>query len=103
MANKVDLKVVLLGSAMSGKTSLVERYVYERFTGQNQSVRGALAPGPHPGPTPWPPRPGPPPLALSRLTARLLLRACAAGRRSGRRSAPRPSKSTGAWSPWAFG
>jgi GTPase SAR1 family protein len=39
MASKVDLKVVLLGTAMSGKTSLVERYVYERFTGNNQSVR----------------------------------------------------------------
>ena len=39
MASKVDLKVVLLGSAMSGKTSLVERYIYERFTGTNQSVR----------------------------------------------------------------
>jgi len=38
MANKVDIKVVLLGSAMSGKTSLVERYLYERFTGANQSV-----------------------------------------------------------------
>jgi GTPase SAR1 family protein len=29
----MDLKVVLLGSAFVGKTSLLERYVYDRFSG----------------------------------------------------------------------
>ncbi|KAJ9576636.1 hypothetical protein L9F63_015005 [Diploptera punctata] len=31
--SKVDLKVVLLGSEYVGKTSLLERYVYDRFRG----------------------------------------------------------------------
>ena len=30
---RVDLKVVLLGKEYSGKTSLVERYLYNRFLG----------------------------------------------------------------------
>ena len=29
--SRVDLKVVLLGSEYVGKTSLLERYVYDRF------------------------------------------------------------------------
>ena len=31
--SRVDLKVVLLGSEYVGKTSLLERYVYDRFRG----------------------------------------------------------------------
>ncbi|KAK2572470.1 Ras-related protein Rab-24 [Acropora cervicornis] len=31
MGSKVDAKVVLLGKEFSGKTSLVERYLHERF------------------------------------------------------------------------
>ncbi|CAD5118643.1 DgyrCDS7330 [Dimorphilus gyrociliatus] len=38
---KVDLKIVLLGKENSGKTSLVERYVYDRFAPKYQSTIGA--------------------------------------------------------------
>ena len=31
MAGKVDLKVVLLGKEYGGKTSLVERYIHNKF------------------------------------------------------------------------
>jgi len=31
---KVDIKVVLLGKSYAGKTSLVERYIHERFVGE---------------------------------------------------------------------
>lgn len=36
--NRVDLKIVLLGTASVGKTSLVERFVHERFD-QNLSYQ----------------------------------------------------------------
>jgi len=40
---KVDVKVVLLGKEFCGKTSLVERFLNERFAGENryQSTIGA--------------------------------------------------------------
>jgi len=40
---KVDVKVVMLGKEFSGKTSLVERFLNERFVGENkyQSTIGA--------------------------------------------------------------
>ena len=31
--NRVDMKIVLLGKEYGGKTSLVERYLHDRFTG----------------------------------------------------------------------
>lgn len=31
--NRVDLKIVLLGSEFVGKTSLLERYIHDRFKG----------------------------------------------------------------------
>ena len=34
MAGKVDLKVVLLGKEFGGKTSLVERYIHNKFSAQ---------------------------------------------------------------------
>lgn len=42
MAGKVDLKVVLLGKEYGGKTSLVERYIHDKFNAQApyQSVSG---------------------------------------------------------------
>ncbi|GIY21749.1 ras-related protein Rab-24 [Caerostris darwini] len=41
--SKVDVKIVLLGKEYSGKTSLVERFVYNSFSGENlyQSTIGA--------------------------------------------------------------
>ncbi|XP_055927127.1 ras-related protein Rab-24-like isoform X3 [Argiope bruennichi] len=33
--SKVDIKIVLLGREFSGKTSLVERFVYNQFAGEN--------------------------------------------------------------------
>ena len=33
--SKVDLKIVLLGKEAGGKTSLVERFVHERFSDKN--------------------------------------------------------------------
>eukprot|EP00731_Ephydatia_muelleri_P021372 Em0013g1099a len=43
MAGKVDLKVVLLGKEFGGKTSLVERYIHNKFSAQApyQSTIGA--------------------------------------------------------------
>ncbi|GBL98143.1 Ras-related protein Rab-24 [Araneus ventricosus] len=40
---KVDIKIVLLGREYSGKTSLVERFVYNQFTGEDlyQNTIGA--------------------------------------------------------------
>ena len=48
MAGKVDLKVVLLGKEYGGKTSLVERYIHNKFNSNApyQSVssgRGGVA------------------------------------------------------------
>ena len=42
--SRVDMKVVLLGREYSGKTSVVERYLYDRFQGQvpYQAVRTFL-------------------------------------------------------------
>lgn len=42
MEGKVDMKVVLLGKEFGGKTSLVERYLHDRFAGNvpYQSVSG---------------------------------------------------------------
>lgn len=31
--SKIDMKIVLLGKEYGGKTSLVERYIYDRFSG----------------------------------------------------------------------
>ncbi|XP_055927126.1 ras-related protein Rab-24-like isoform X2 [Argiope bruennichi] len=41
--SKVDIKIVLLGREFSGKTSLVERFVYNQFAGENlyQNTIGA--------------------------------------------------------------
>jgi len=33
---KIDVKVVMLGKEFSGKTSLVERFLNERFSGDNR-------------------------------------------------------------------
>ncbi|XP_064630776.1 ras-related protein Rab-24-like [Lineus longissimus] len=33
MTNKIDMKIVLLGKEYGGKTSLVERYLHDRFSG----------------------------------------------------------------------
>ena len=45
MAGKVDLKVVLLGKEYGGKTSLVERYIHNKFNSNApyQSVSGLAA------------------------------------------------------------
>ncbi|XP_042879170.1 ras-related protein Rab-24-like [Penaeus japonicus] len=41
MSGKVDLKVVMLGQAACGKTSLVERFIYNRFNNNYQATIGA--------------------------------------------------------------
>lgn len=40
MSGKVDLKVVMLGQAACGKTSLVERFIYNRFNNNYQATIG---------------------------------------------------------------
>ena len=44
MGGRVDMKVVLLGKEYGGKTSLVERYLHNIFTGDvpYQSVSGTI-------------------------------------------------------------
>ncbi|XP_042217969.1 ras-related protein Rab-24-like [Homarus americanus] len=41
MSGKVDMKVVMLGQAACGKTSLVERFIYNRFNTNYQTTIGA--------------------------------------------------------------
>ncbi|XP_045603209.1 ras-related protein Rab-24 isoform X2 [Procambarus clarkii] len=41
MTGKVDMKVVMLGQASCGKTSLVERFIYNRFNTNYQTTIGA--------------------------------------------------------------
>jgi Ras-related protein Rab-24 len=33
MTSKIDMKIVLLGKEYGGKTSLVERFLHDRFSG----------------------------------------------------------------------
>uniref|UniRef100_A0A0B6ZXI9 Ras-related protein Rab-24 n=1 Tax=Arion vulgaris TaxID=1028688 RepID=A0A0B6ZXI9_9EUPU len=39
---KVDIKVVLLGKAYAGKTSLVERYIHDRFLGDTVPYQNTI-------------------------------------------------------------
>ncbi|GFS17192.1 Ras-related protein Rab-21 [Elysia marginata] len=39
---KVDVKVVLLGKAYAGKTSLVERYIHNRFSGETVPYQNTI-------------------------------------------------------------
>lgn len=41
MSGKVDMKVVMLGQASCGKTSIVERFIYDRFNSSYQTTIGA--------------------------------------------------------------
>ncbi|KAK7068525.1 Ras-related protein Rab-24 [Halocaridina rubra] len=41
MSGKVDLKVVMLGQISCGKTSVVERFIYNRFNNNYQNTIGA--------------------------------------------------------------
>ncbi|KAK3789522.1 hypothetical protein RRG08_004592 [Elysia crispata] len=42
---KVDIKVVLLGKAYAGKTSLVERYIHNRFSGDTVPYQNVITIG----------------------------------------------------------
>ncbi|GFO36874.1 ras-related protein rab-24 [Plakobranchus ocellatus] len=42
---KVDIKVVLLGKAYTGKTSLVERYIHNRFSGDTVPYQNVITIG----------------------------------------------------------
>ncbi len=46
MTGRVDMKIVLLGKEYGGKTSLVERYLHDRFTGDVPYQSVSINPAP---------------------------------------------------------